>query len=101
MFARVSTYEGDTSRLAEGFEASRERLKELSGFVDGYLLVDGESGRAETITFWETREAVDASAAEAHRMRSEATEPSGVTTTSVHTYEVALSVRGRLEAAAG
>jgi hypothetical protein len=91
MHARVSTYEGDAEQLRQGFDAQTDELSKVDGFERAYFLL-GEGGKAMTITLWEFKEALDASAEAANRMRSAATEPSGGTIGSVENYEVAITV---------
>ena len=62
MFARVSTYQGETERLLEGFRRTTEPLAQLAGFERAYFLTDAPAGRAMTITLWESRDAMAASA---------------------------------------
>jgi heme-degrading monooxygenase HmoA len=92
MFARVATYKGDADELVKGFDAARAPLEQIDGFSHAYFCVDREHGRALTITLWETEQALEASAEQAHKLRTQATEPSGATTDSVTQFEVALTV---------
>lgn len=92
MYARVSTYEGDAEPLREGFQGQTEALEQLDGFERAYFLVEPDSGTAISITLWESKEALDASAEAANRMREDATKPSDAAITSVQSYEVAISV---------
>jgi len=89
MFARVSRYSGDVDRLRAGFQAATGELEQVDGLERAYFLVDPQHGRAMSITFWHTEEALIASAERAHRMRTQATEPAGATIESVESYEVA------------
>jgi heme-degrading monooxygenase HmoA len=91
MHARVSTYEGDAEGLRQGFDAQTEPLRQVDGFERAYFLI-GEGGKAISVTMWESREALDASAEAANKMRDDATSPSGATIVSVENYEVALEV---------
>jgi heme-degrading monooxygenase HmoA len=72
MFARVSTYQSDTERLLEGFRRTTEPLSQLEGFERAYLLTDAATGRAMTITLWESQAAMAASADWASRAREHA-----------------------------
>ena len=92
MFARVATYSGDASELVSGFEAARGDVQQLAGFSHAYFCVDRASGKALTMTLWESEQALEASAERAHQLRSRATEPVGATTDSVAHYEVAITV---------
>jgi heme-degrading monooxygenase HmoA len=91
MFARVSTYQGDTERLVEGFRRTTEPLARQEGFERAYFLTDAATGRAMTITLWESEAAMTASAAWADKAREHAAHESGATIESVHGYEVALT----------
>jgi heme-degrading monooxygenase HmoA len=92
MFARVSTYAAspaDVDRLVEAFD-SDDRLSRMAGIRDAFLLVDRPSGRALTVTLWETEEVMAASAAGASQVREDAASSGGGSIQSVETYEVAL-----------
>jgi heme-degrading monooxygenase HmoA len=91
MFARVSTYEGDAGGLREGFERATEPLRQVDGFERAYFLI-GDSGKAMSVTIWESRDALNASAEAASQLRADATQPSGAAITSVESYEVAIAV---------
>jgi heme-degrading monooxygenase HmoA len=93
MFARVATYSGDAEELVRGFEAARSELERIDGFSQAYFLVDRDSGKALTMTLWESQQALDASADQAHKLRTQATQPSGATTESVRNFEVAFTVQ--------
>ncbi len=93
MWARVSSYsfEGASGQeIDEGvraFEGALDQLRQMEGIRDAYLLVDRSSGKALTITLWESEEAVRASEEAANRVRSDA---AGDAVESVERYEVAL-----------
>jgi heme-degrading monooxygenase HmoA len=95
MFARVSTYQGDPAQIDEGLNYAREsilpRVQQVDGFEGVYYLVDRESGKALTITLWESEEALRASEEEANRLRSESADASSATVEGVERYEVAIS----------
>jgi heme-degrading monooxygenase HmoA len=91
MHARVSTYEGDAGPLREGFEGATDQLTQIDGFERAYFLI-GDSGKAMSITLWESRDALEASAEAANQLRDGATQPSGAAITAVESYEVAISV---------
>jgi heme-degrading monooxygenase HmoA len=91
MFARISRYEIPTDRLDEAtasFRAAGDGLRELEGFLDGYLLVDSDSGDLVTITFWRTRANAEASRSRAARLRQEAVRAVEGSVQSVVEYEV-------------
>jgi heme-degrading monooxygenase HmoA len=93
VFARVSRYRGDAEGMRAGFESVTAELEQIDGFREAFFLTDPEHGRAMSITFWESREALDASAEQAHQMRSRATEPADATVESIESYEVVLTAR--------
>jgi heme-degrading monooxygenase HmoA len=88
MFARVSRYRGNADSLRAGFELVVDELEAMEGFAHALFLVDREHGRGMSITLWERREALDATAERAHQMRTRATAPSDSTVESVESYEV-------------
>ena len=95
MHARVSAYTGEAERLLDGFQTATGPLEEIEGFSQAYFLVDRANNKAISITIWESEEALRASAAEADKLRKEATEPSGSTIDSVEEYEIALTAGGK------
>jgi heme-degrading monooxygenase HmoA len=75
MFARVARYRYPEERYdeaVEAFRAASESLRGLNGNVGGYLLVDRDNSTALTVTFWESRGAMEASEVQASRLRSSA-----------------------------
>ena len=92
MFARVGTYDQGGDEVVQGFNSQTEALQQVDGFKGAYFLVDRDGGKAMSVTLWESREALDASAERASRMRDEATAPSGASTVSVDSYEVAVEL---------
>ena len=91
MFARVSTYQGETERLLEGFRRTTEPLTQIEGFERAYFLIDSAAARAMTITLWGSQAAMAASADWASSAREHAAHDSGAAIASVDTYEVALT----------
>jgi heme-degrading monooxygenase HmoA len=95
MFARVSRYRGDPGQIDEGLNYAREsilpRVQQVDGFEGVYYFVDRESGKALTVTLWESEEAMRASEEEANRLRSESAEAATATVEDVERYEVAIS----------
>jgi heme-degrading monooxygenase HmoA len=91
MFARVSTYQGETERLLDGFQRTTEPLAQLEGFERAYFLTDSKGGRAVTVTLWDSKAAMAASAEWANRAREHAAHESGAAIESVRSYEVALT----------
>lgn len=96
MFARVSVYQSEPDRIddvAKSFE-NRRGVQELQGFIDAYVLVDRNSGKAITLTLWENEQAANESAEKAKELRDSAAEEFGGSVESVETYEVALHLNG-------
>lgn len=95
MFARVSTYQGDPGQAEAGIDYARQsivpRVRQVEGFEGLYYLVDRQSGKALSITFWESEEAMRASEEEANRLRTESAESAGAAVENVERYEVAVS----------
>jgi heme-degrading monooxygenase HmoA len=91
MFARVSTYQGDTERLLDGFRRTTGPLTQLEGFERAYFLTDTAAGRAVTVTMWDSPATMAASAEWASKAREHAAHESGAAVESVGTYEVALT----------
>jgi heme-degrading monooxygenase HmoA len=92
MFARVSTYEGPPDRMQEGISHARERIlpavRNIAGFSGVLFLTDRETGKALSITLWESEQAMRDSEEEASRLRSESAEAGGETIAGVERYEV-------------
>ncbi len=94
MFARVSTYEGPPEQLDQAITHGRERIlpaiRNVPGFSGILYLADRETGKALTITLWESEQAMRDSEEEAGRMRRESAEAGGETIAGVERYEVAV-----------
>ena len=92
MFARVSTYQFPADQADQGVEAFNravEPLRQMSGVKSAYFLLDRASGKALSITLWESEEALTASEQAADRLRSDAAGSAGGTVQGVERYEVA------------
>ena len=93
MFARVSTYRApDAERLREGFAGVVEPLERIPGFSHAYFMLDPSGAKGMSITFWESEDALTASAARADELRKEGTQAGGGSIESVEQYEIALTV---------
>ncbi len=80
MFARVSTYRGSPGRAVEAsrqIEEIADRLRAMAGFAGAHLLINDTSGKALTITLWESAETMQASAAAAKPVRDLAAQALG------------------------
>jgi heme-degrading monooxygenase HmoA len=87
MHARLSTYEGQAAEVSDGFTAQTAALEQLDGFKAAYFGVS-DSGKAFSLTLWESEDALNASAERAKQMRSDATQPSGAEIQSVESFEI-------------
>jgi heme-degrading monooxygenase HmoA len=93
MFARVSTYRAaDADKLLEGFQGVTDPLEQMDGFSHAYFMVDRASGKAMSITLWESEQALSASAARADEMRKQGSEAGGGSIESVEHYEIGITV---------
>lgn len=91
MFARVSTYHGKPEAVNRGIQTSKDmrEIEQMQGFVRAYLLVDRKTGKAMTITLWESEEALRATADRANPLRDRISEAFGASEpASVEIYEV-------------
>ena len=92
MHARVSTYRGTGDRLIEGFESVRAPLEAMKGFSHAYFMVDRESGKALSITIWDSEEALLASVAKADELRKQGADVGGAEIENVQHYEIGMTV---------
>ena len=92
MFARVSAYHADedSQKLMEAFQETIGPLQLVEGFSHAYFLVDAETGRAVSMTIWESEAAMTASEAGGEERRQRRAEISGASVDSVDHYEVGL-----------
>jgi heme-degrading monooxygenase HmoA len=98
MHARVSTYQGQPNLTQEQIDEAerydRENIlpaaRQIDGFKGGIGLLDRQSGKALSITLWESEQAMLASEEEANRLRQESAEAASETVENVERYEVSL-----------
>jgi heme-degrading monooxygenase HmoA len=92
MFARVSRYHADEDhqKLLGAFQDTIGPLQQVEGFSHAYFLVDPETGRAVSMTIWETEDAMVESAAGGEERRRRRSEISGAEVDSVDHFEVGL-----------
>ena len=92
MFARVSTFEGDTEQVDELIRYAEERvlpaLEELDGFSGILGLADRQSGKVVAVTLWESEQAMRASEDAANQLRDDSAEATSETIAGVERYEV-------------
>ncbi len=95
MFARVSKYEIPVEGIdsaVQGFE--QVALEDWDGFHRAYLLVDRASGKALSITMWESEEALHSSAERANQAREQVMDAASGSIVTVKEYEVASVTEG-------
>jgi heme-degrading monooxygenase HmoA len=92
MHGRLSTYQGDADQLNPGFQAQTDAVQQIDGFSKAFFGVDKSSGKAFSLTLWESEEALEASAAKADELRSSATQPSGASIESVQHFEITIAL---------
>ena len=92
MHARVSFYDAQTRAddAIKAFEQVTGPIEEMEGNRGGMLLIDRGSGKAITITFWDTEEDLNTSVARANQLRQQAADSGGLTVRSVEHYEVGM-----------
>jgi len=93
MHARVTRYEGAAPESIEETLEEKKRVLptefgQTEGMKGAVFLVDKGAGSVVVISLWEDEEALEASEADATRLREEVTGPGE--TASVERYEVAL-----------
>jgi hypothetical protein len=92
VFARLARYAVDPERVGDAVESFRDAgrsLAGLTGFVNGFLLIDRDSGSLSTLTLWETGRALEESGPRAAALRVHAIERVDGSCESVAEYEVA------------
>jgi len=92
MFARVSTFQGTAEGVAQSLTRTTdvlERAEALAGFKGMYYLVDRESGKAMSMTLWESESDLQAGVEAANQIRSEESAVDGYEILAVEHFEVA------------
>jgi heme-degrading monooxygenase HmoA len=103
MFARVARYEVKPERMDEAVEAFREALTEISGLEGlkgGSVLTDSEDGVIMSMTFWESRKAMEDSEVQAAGLRRQAAKQVDGSVVSVHCLDVIAEVGAAASATA-
>jgi len=93
LFARVATYRIEaehTDRAVEAFKEALDRIRGLEGFVDGIVLIAPDDSKVLTVTYWDSRRAMEASSVAASRARSDAARAADGEVESSCEYGVAL-----------
>ena len=96
MHARVSFYQlaegADPQAAVEAFQDSTEVVQQMDGQQGLMLLIDPDSGKAITVTFWDTEEHLRSSAEQANTIRQQASAAGSLSIESVENYEVAMEI---------
>jgi hypothetical protein len=98
MFARMAIYDVPGDRLEDArasFQEAIARIGESPGMADALFLLNGDSGRAVTITMWVDHHSMVASRVGASRIRSEALAAVGGEIVSVDEFEVVSNANAR------
>ena len=95
MFARVARYEVPPERMDDAVKAFREAVTEIEG-IDGLkggsVLVDAEDGVVMSMTFWDSRAAMETSEVKAAGLRQQAAKDVDGTVVSVHCLDVVAEI---------
>lgn len=95
MFARVARYEVPPERMDEAVEAFREavgHIEGLEGLKGGSVLTDAEDGVIISMTFWDSRTAMESSEVQAAGLRQQAAKQVDGVVVSVHCLDVVAQV---------
>jgi heme-degrading monooxygenase HmoA len=95
MFARVARYEVPPERMDEAVEAFREAVTEiegLDGLKGGSVLTDAEDGVIMSMTFWDSRAAMEDSEVKAAGLRQQAAKQVDGSVVSVHCLDVVAEI---------
>jgi heme-degrading monooxygenase HmoA len=94
--ARVSTFEGDASRIDEATKTSIEnvlpRAEQMPGWKGVFSLADRPSGKVILITLWDSPESMQASEDQGEKLRQENAQAAAGKVTGVDRYEVAFAM---------
>ncbi len=97
MFARITTYyTADPSpywEIEQGQRVrvrAREKLRQMDGYEGSYFFMDRQSGKAISITLWESEEAMHRSEEVARTLRDEIAGGFATNMVDVEHYEVAI-----------
>jgi heme-degrading monooxygenase HmoA len=97
MHARVSFYQlpagRDVDAAVSGFDQSTDDVQQLDGHQGLMLLVDRDSGKAITLTLWDSEDTLRSSSEQANALRERAAGAGGLTIEAVEHYEVVRDMR--------
>jgi heme-degrading monooxygenase HmoA len=96
MFARMTTLQGSSTKVADGIKAVNEQVipaaRKMVGFKGMIALADRASGKMIGITLWESEAAMRDSAEAANQLRSASAAVGGAKVVSVEQFEVVADV---------
>lgn len=91
MFSRVTTTKG-AAKKADVVRIIQQRLipsiQGLKGFKGAYWLLDEKTGKGLAVSFWDSEDALNASAGPVGQLRTQSTNELGVEVESVESFEV-------------
>lgn len=98
MFARVLTIEGKPEKVEDGIRYFWGEVipsaQKLSGYEDGYILVDRKTGKLISVVMWDSLKDIEATSDTANQKLSERVKISGATKKPKYEiYEVATDKR--------
>ena len=92
MHARISTIEGDASKIDDAVAVINDTviptLKAAQGFTAANFMADRSTGKLVGVAFWEDQASIDASADTLAPVRSAVADAMGGKIVSVETYEM-------------
>jgi heme-degrading monooxygenase HmoA len=89
MHARLTTYTApDIDKFVSGFQGAGEALSQIPGQAGAFVLVDRESGKALTLSLWETQDALQSSREGPNESRDQAIADAAASVESIAEYEV-------------
>jgi heme-degrading monooxygenase HmoA len=97
MHARASFYQlppgADADAAVSGFDQSVDAVQQLDGNQGLMLLIDRDSGKAISLTLWDSEDSLRSSSEQANTLRERAASAGGLTIQGVEHYEVVRDVR--------
>jgi heme-degrading monooxygenase HmoA len=97
MHARVSFYQlaegGDADAAVSSFDQAVDAVQQLGGNQGLMLLIDRVSGKAISLTLWDSEDSLRSSSEQANTLRERAAGAGGLSIEAVEQYEVVTDVR--------
>jgi hypothetical protein len=92
MYARISTIEGDPSKIDDAVAVLNEKiiptLKGVKGFTAVNFMADKSTGKLVGVAFWQDQAALEGSMGAVNPMRTEVADAMGGKVVSVESYEL-------------